>query len=90
LGISRSFVSRKNEKNKSLENTAYMVVGMKKQGARGRKHQKRLDLERRVEALDNFDIVEIDDRRPRDHWALREMQEEYCKELYGPENCPDE
>jgi len=60
---------------------------MKKQGARGRKHQKRLDQERQTEALDNFDIVEIDEHKPRDYWALREMREEYCKELYGPENC---
>jgi len=67
-----------------------MVVGMKKQGVRGRKHQKRLNQERQTEALDNFDIVEIDEHKPRDYWALREMREEYYKELYGPENYQDE
>jgi len=61
-------------------------MDMKKQGVRGRK-QKRLDQERQTEALDNFDIVEIDERKPRDYWAIKEMCEEYCKELYDTPDC---
>ena len=67
-----------------------MVMDMKKQGVRGRKHQKRLEQERRVEALDNWDIIDTSENKPSDYWAIKEMQEEYYKELYGSENYQDE
>jgi hypothetical protein len=61
-----------------------MMADKKKHNKR---RQLRQELEWRTEAIDNFDIVDIGENRPSDYWALKEMQEEYCKELYGPENC---
>jgi hypothetical protein len=54
---------------------------------RNKRRQRRQEQEWRTEAIDNIDIVDISENRPSDYWALKEMQEEYCKELYGPENC---
>jgi hypothetical protein len=51
------------------------------------KRKKRLEQERQTEAIDNWDIVDISENRPRDYWAIREAREEYCKEYYGTENC---
>jgi hypothetical protein len=41
----------------------------------------------RTEAIDNIDIVDISENKPSDHWALREMREEYCKEYYDTPDC---
>jgi len=52
-----------------------------------RKKKRQLEEERRTEMTDNWDIVDTSENKPSDYWALREMQEEYCKEIYGPEYC---
>jgi len=61
-----------------------MMANKKKRSTRKKSSKEQ---EWRAEAIDNWDIVDIDERRPSDYWAIREAQEEYCKELYGPENC---
>jgi len=53
----------------------------------GKNKYKRQRQEWRAEAIDNFDPVDTSENKPRDSWALREAREEYCKELYGTENC---
>ncbi|MEM0109585.1 MAG: hypothetical protein QXM03_12150 [Metallosphaera sp.] len=52
-----------------------------------RRQWKQYRHEQENEAIDNWDIVDISENKPSDYWALKEMQEEYCKEIYGPENC---
>ena len=59
-----------------------MMTDKKKRNKR-RQHRR----EQENEAIDNWDIVDISENKPSDYWALKEMQEEYCKEIYGPENC---
>jgi hypothetical protein len=54
---------------------------------KNKRYKKTQKQEWRTEALDNIDIVDIDERKPRDYWALREMREEYCKELYDTPDC---
>lgn len=54
---------------------------------RGRKRKRRAERRRRFEeeafdGYDNFDPVDTSERLPSDYWAIREAQEEYCKE-YG-------
>jgi hypothetical protein len=54
---------------------------------KNKSYKKRQEQEWKTEAIDNIDIVEIDERKPRDYWVLREMREEYCKELYDTPDC---
>jgi len=61
------------------------MVDKKKRNKRRQWRQHRREQEN--EAIDNWDIVDISENKPSDYWALKEMQEEYCKEIYGSENC---
>ena len=61
-----------------------MMASKKKRNMRKKKSRKQ---EWRAEAIDNWDIVDTSENKPSDYWAIKEMQEEYYKELYGPENC---
>jgi len=51
------------------------------------KGKKRLEQERRTEAIDNWDIVDISENKPSDYWAIKEAREEYCLEYYDTPNC---
>jgi len=68
-----------------------MMAGKKRQYKKKKRRQeeerRRREQESRAEMIDNWDIVDIDERRPSDYWAIREAREEYCKEYYGTENC---
>jgi hypothetical protein len=52
----------------------------------GKRRQRRRLEEEAFDGYDNFDIVDTSERLPGDYWALREREEEYCKE-YGEEYC---
>ncbi|MCC5998787.1 MAG: hypothetical protein LM573_06895 [Thermofilum sp.] len=54
---------------------------------KNKRYKKRQEQEWKTEAIDNIDIVDIDERKPRDYWAIKEAREEYCKELYGTLDC---
>jgi hypothetical protein len=51
-------------------------------GRKRRRAEKRRLEEEAFDGYDNFDLVDTSERLPSDYWALREAQEEYCKE-YG-------
>jgi hypothetical protein len=54
---------------------------------KNKRYKKTQKQEWRVEASENWDIVDISENKPRDYWALKEMREEYCKELYDTPDC---
>jgi hypothetical protein len=68
-----------------------MMAGKKRQYRKKKRQQeeerRRREQESRAEVTDNWDIVDTDERRPSDYWAIREMREEYCKELYDTPHC---
>jgi len=68
-----------------------MMTGKKNQYKKKKRQleeeRRRRELESRVEATDNWDIVDIEEHRPSDYWVFKEMREEYCKELYDTPNC---
>lgn len=68
-----------------------MMTAKKRQYRKKKRQQeeerRRIEEERRAEITDNWDIVDISENKPSDYGHLKEMQEEYCKEIYGPENC---
>jgi hypothetical protein len=65
-----------------------MMAGRKKARKRSRKRLEEQASQREpFNGYDNWDIVDIDERKPSDYWAIREAREEYCKEYYGTENC---
>jgi hypothetical protein len=55
---------------------------MKGRKRRRAEKRRRLPEEEAFDGYDNFDIVDTSERLPSDYWALREREEEYCKE-YG-------
>jgi len=54
---------------------------------KNKRYKKRQKQEWRTETIDNWDIVDISENRPRDYWAIREAREEYCKEYYDTPDC---
>ena len=68
-----------------------MMAGKKRQYRKKKRQQeeesRHREQESRAEMIDNWDIVDIDERRPSDYWAIKEAREEYCKELYDTPYC---